>query len=164
MDDPRQALLDLLHRDKRYPFDAYSFVFEALTYAHENLGLGTEYSGEQIEGQTAVGAGEAAAPVRRGGKKRSGAAGDTRVERHLSGQELCEAIRLFAVDQFGYMAKSVLNHWGITQTGDFGEIVFNLIGIKQMRKTRHDRREHFEDVYDFDEAFVRGFQFPAAKK
>ena len=57
-------------------------------------------------------------------------------ERHLTGQQLCEAIRLYALDQYGYMAKCVLNSWGVHNTGDFGEIVFNLIRVGLMRKNR----------------------------
>ena len=56
-------------------------------------------------------------------------------QHHVTGQELCEAIRRYALDQYGYMAKLVLNNWGIRSTGDFGEIVFNLIRIGRMRKT-----------------------------
>jgi uncharacterized repeat protein (TIGR04138 family) len=59
---------------------------------------------------------------------------------------------------YGYMSKTVLNSWGIRTTGDFGEIVFNLIKIGKMRKTPDDCREDFENVYDFDEAFERGFK------
>ena len=51
------------------------------------------------------------------------------------------------------MAKTVLNSWGVRATDDFGEIVFNLIRIGRMRKTRHDRREDFNNVYDFETAF-----------
>jgi uncharacterized repeat protein (TIGR04138 family) len=80
-------------------------------------------------------------------------AGETEEERHITGQQLCEAIRLYAVKQYGGMAKSVLNHWGVRNTGDFGEIVFNLISIGQMRKTDNDRREDFDHVFDFDGAF-----------
>ena len=56
------------------------------------------------------------------------------------------------------MAKDVLASWGIHATGDFGEIVFNLIRIGQMRKTAEDSREDFENVYDFETAFRRGFK------
>jgi uncharacterized repeat protein (TIGR04138 family) len=48
------------------------------------------------------------------------------------------------------MAKCVLNSWGIFETGDFGEIVFNLIRIGRMCKTPDDRREDFDNVFDFD--------------
>ena len=56
------------------------------------------------------------------------------------------------------MAKLVLSNWGMHSTRDFGEIVFNLIRIGRMRKTPHDRREDFDDVFDFDQAFCRQFR------
>ena len=77
---------------------------------------------------------------------------------HVTGQELCEAIRRYALEQYGYMAKTVLNNWGLHNTGDFGEIVFNLIRIEQMRKTPADTRADFDNVYDFDAAFRQGFK------
>ncbi|MCA9179656.1 MAG: hypothetical protein KDB14_34610 [Planctomycetales bacterium] len=79
-------------------------------------------------------------------------------ERHLTGQELCEGIRIFAIRQFGYMAKLVLNSWGVFSTSDFGNLVYNLIEIEMMKKSEQDRREHFDDVFDFDEAFVQDFE------
>lgn len=78
--------------------------------------------------------------------------------RHLTGQELCEALRLYALQQFGFMAISVLAQWGITKTNDFGSIVYNLIDIGLMRKSADDRQDHFNDVYDFQTAFVENFQ------
>jgi len=131
--DPDHPLAELLRRDDRYRLDAYLFVFEALRHAQERLGMGTEYYSGDME--------------------------DDEPERHVTGQELCEAMRKYAHEQYGYMAKTVLNHWGICTTGDFGEIVFNLIKIEQMRKTPHDRREDFDDVFDFDEGFQHSFQF-----
>ncbi|NOY29426.1 MAG: hypothetical protein GXP28_04385 [Planctomycetes bacterium] len=139
--DPNHPIADLLRRDKRYHFNAYVFVFEALRHAQESLGMGTDYFAETDSAKT--GASE----------------NEEEPERHVSGQELCEAMRVFAHEEYGYLAKCVLNEWGIKSTGDFGEIVFNLIEIEQMRKTPHDRREDFEDVYDFDEGFREGFEF-----
>lgn len=138
--DPNQQLALLLKEDRRYRLDAYLFVFEALSYAQEVLGMGTESASEP-----------AAEPDEE----------DEELEepqRHVTGQELCEAIRRFALQQYGLMAKTVLASWGIHSTGDFGEIVFNLIRIGRMRKTPHDRREDFEDVYDFDTAFREEFK------
>jgi uncharacterized repeat protein (TIGR04138 family) len=129
--DPAHPIAELLRHDRRYHFDAYVFVFEALRYAQEKLGLGGEPEVEDPEDQP---------------------------ERHVTGQQLCEAMRRYAHEQYGYLAKQVLNHWGIKSTGDFGEIVFNLIEIGQMRKTPEDRREDFDDVFDFDEGFKHSFQ------
>ena len=77
---------------------------------------------------------------------------------HLTGQQLCEAIRIFANEQYGYMAKLVFNSWGIYTTSDFGEIVYNLIRIKEMRKSKSDKRSDFDDVYNFDDAFQPVFE------
>ncbi len=56
------------------------------------------------------------------------------------------------------MAKTVLGTWGIHNTGDFGEIVYNLIQIKQMKKSKSDKREDFDNVYDFENAFLPVFE------
>lgn len=79
--------------------------------------------------------------------------------RHVTGQQLCEACRLYAAEQYGYLAKIVLANWGIESTSDFGELVYNLIRIEQMRKSDTDRREDFNDVYSFDDAFEPEFEF-----
>ncbi len=73
--------------------------------------------------------------------------------RHVTGQQLLEGIKGFALQQFGPMAKTVLAHWGITQTRDFGEIVFNLVDAGLMGKTDEDSIDDFVDVYDFDTEF-----------
>jgi uncharacterized repeat protein (TIGR04138 family) len=74
-------------------------------------------------------------------------------EGHLSGKELLEGIREFALEQYGPMAKTVLTHWGIKKTEDFGNIVFNMIEERLLAKTESDRLEDFKDGYDFASAF-----------
>lgn len=135
--DPTHPIAELLKEDRRYTVDAYAFVFEALSYAQSVLEMGKASPSEAVAAQ----ADEPEAP-----------------ECHVSGQELCEAIRRLALEQYGYMAKTVLNSWGVQGTSDFGEIVFNLIRIGQMRKTPADRREDFDGVYDFDAAFQEEFR------
>ena len=76
---------------------------------------------------------------------------------HVTGAELLQGIRAHALDQFGPLAKTVLNSWGIRRCTDFGDIVFNLIEYNVFSKTENDRREDFADLYDFDEAFVKPF-------
>jgi uncharacterized repeat protein (TIGR04138 family) len=155
--DPKHPLFQLLQRDRRYTLDAYLFVLEALNFAQEALGLGQEPTVEELESpHAAVGRpGESAEPPRtraeRGRKRRA--------ERHVSGQQLCEAARLYGLQQYGYLAPTVLASWGIRSTDDVGEIVFNMIDIGQMRKTRADKREDFRGVYDFAEAFTRDLSF-----
>ena len=86
-----------------------------------------------------------------------------RAEQHLTGQQLCEAARRYALDQYGYLAQTVLGNWGVASTNDIGEIVFNMIDIGQMRKTRKDRREDFHDVFDFEDVFRDRFSFVVAE-
>lgn len=74
-------------------------------------------------------------------------------ESHVSGKELLEGVRDFAIEQYGPMARTVLKHWGITKTGDFGNIVFNMINEKMLSKTENDSIDDFKDVYSFDAAF-----------
>jgi uncharacterized repeat protein (TIGR04138 family) len=74
-------------------------------------------------------------------------------EGHVSGHELLEGIRDFAIEQYGPMAKTVLNHWGITKTEDFGNIVFNMVNSKLLSKTEEDSISDFKSIYDFDAVF-----------
>ncbi len=77
--------------------------------------------------------------------------------RHVSGPELLEGLRVYALEQYGPLSKTVLNSWGVKRCSDFGEIVFNLIEYNVFSKTDNDRREDFTDLYSFDDAFVKPF-------
>ena len=73
--------------------------------------------------------------------------------RHVSGTELLEGIRRFALAEFGPLAMTVLNHWGISKTVDFGHLVFNLVEKGVLGKTSDDKLEDFADGYEFEHAF-----------
>ncbi|MCC9601761.1 hypothetical protein LOC67_14470 [Stieleria sp. JC731] len=132
---PLQAMRKLLKEDARYKYEAYQFVREGLQFTQENLPELTEAS---VSGE----------PV------------SSSVAKHITGQQLCEGCRQYAIDQYGYLARMVLATWGIRSTSDFGEIVYNMIRIEQMRKSDSDRREDFDDVYSFDGAFEPEFTLP----
>lgn len=76
-----------------------------------------------------------------------------KVRGHISGGELSLACRDFAIDQFGLTARAVLTHWGVEATLDLGEIVFVLIDVGLLIRHPSDRLEHFDQVYDFAQAF-----------
>lgn len=82
--------------------------------------------------------------------------------RHVSGQELLAGIRDYALAQFGPMAITVLEEWGVRNGQDFGEIVFNMVEVSLLAKTDQDSREDFQGGYDFEEAFRKPF-LPQAK-
>ncbi|QYM78409.1 hypothetical protein K0B96_14050 [Horticoccus luteus] len=76
---------------------------------------------------------------------------------HVKGPELLDGIRGYALDQFGPLAKTVLDAWRVKRCADFGEIVFNLIEYNVFSKTESDRREDFANAYTFEDAFVKPF-------
>ena len=77
--------------------------------------------------------------------------------RHVTGQELLEGIRGYALSQFGPMVEIVFEEWGIRRCEDFGEIVFNMVEIGLLGKTDEDSREDFRNGYNFPDAFRKPF-------
>lgn len=127
----RTDLAGVLARDPRYTVHAYSFVFEALEFTK---GLKKRALGR----------------ARGGGRPAPSS-------RHVTGRELCEGARRLALEQYGMMALTVLGLWGIRSTSDIGEVVYNLIASGELEKAPSDSRADFDKVYDFDDAFRRGF-------
>lgn len=84
--------------------------------------------------------------------------GELQEVRHISGQQLLGGIREFAIEQFGPMAYTVLENWGIRETLDFGKIVFILIEHGVLGKRDEDRVEDFEDGFDFEKAFLEPYR------
>jgi uncharacterized repeat protein (TIGR04138 family) len=76
---------------------------------------------------------------------------------HVSGQQLLDGIRIYALEQYGPMAKTLLETWKINSCEDFGEIVFNLVEHGILGKTDEDSREDFSGGYTFKEAFADPF-------
>ncbi len=81
---------------------------------------------------------------------------------HISGPQLLDGIRELALKEFGMMTIPVFRHWGVTSTDDFGCIVFDMIERGRMRKTDRDKLSDFSGVYDFEEAFDKGYQIDTA--
>jgi len=80
------------------------------------------------------------------------------LSRHVTGQELLDGVRAFALREYGPMVPSVFETWGIGRCDDFGEMVFNLIRAGIFGKTDTDTIDDFRNGYDFQEAFVKPFQ------
>jgi len=133
MSSPNLKLSDVVRRDPRYAIEAYEFVFQALYHTQKLLGRESAPAGNPAEAAAEAGA-------------------------HVSGPELLEGIRRYALQEFGLMARAVFHLWGIRRTDDFGEIVFNLIDAELMRRTPDDSREDFHGVYDLDEALTRDYR------
>jgi uncharacterized repeat protein (TIGR04138 family) len=76
-----------------------------------------------------------------------------RESRQVSAAELVDALRALAIEKYGSNAREQLRSWGVTRCEDFGEIVFTLIESGVFGKTPEDRKEDFENGYDFATAF-----------
>ena len=123
-------LAAVVKNDPRYAYEAYDFVFHAIQHTQRMMGREMPRENESVQ-------------------KRH----------HVSGPELLEGIRKLALAEFGMMAKTVFDMWGIHATDDWGNIVFNLIDAELMRRTPEDSLDDFHAVYDFASAL--DYRIPA---
>lgn len=77
---------------------------------------------------------------------------------HVSGRELLEGIRDYALDRFGPMALTLMDYWNIKKCRDFGDIVFKLVDYGILGRTEDDSLADFEEGYNFKEAFEKPFR------
>ncbi len=84
--------------------------------------------------------------------------GVEKMNRHVTGQQLCWALRDEALGRWGLMARSVLARWNITRTEDIGAIIFALVDNGWLQKQPTDLLDDFNGVFDFDEAFEQAYR------
>lgn len=134
---------EIIKEDSRYKLEAYYFVWDAMKFAYDNLILGScpknescnsDYENEELDEPE-------------------------NVPKHLTGEELCNALRIYSLHMFGFMAKTVLAQWGVKKTDDFGSIVYNMVRHGNMRVTEKDKPDDFNNLYDFQTAFCDEFVF-----
>lgn len=125
MEEPPVKSITQVAAGTPYPPEAFAFVHEALHLA-----------GERVHGPEP-------------GMINPALAG----KRHVTGQELCLAMRDLAIKRWGMLARTVLTEWQINSTLDFGKIVYAMIENEMMQKTDDDSLEDFRDVFDFQQAF-----------
>lgn len=77
---------------------------------------------------------------------------------HISGPELLEGVKELGKRQFGLLATTVFDQWGIKSTDDFGHLVYELIERGEMRKTDRDQLSDFFSVYSFTEEFDQKYE------
>jgi len=75
------------------------------------------------------------------------------MSRHVSVTELLEGVKEFALQEFGPLAKTVLDNFGIYTTEDIGEIVFLMVDAGLLNKQDSDSKQEFCNGYDFKEVF-----------
>ena len=62
-----------------------------------------------------------------------------------------------ALEEYGPLAKTVLEDWGITKCSEVGEVVFQLVSMGVLGKNDNDVIEDFEELWSFAEAFEAPF-------
>jgi uncharacterized repeat protein (TIGR04138 family) len=136
----RDELARIIAGDPRYSIDAYAFVLEALNHARH----------QKLKGKARDRDDKHTPEPDREQRPSSTPSKKSRVSGHVTGRKLCEAVRKLALRQYGLLAATVLNHWGVRSTSDIGDIVYNLIAAGDLEKTSSDSRSDFDDVFDFD--------------
>lgn len=127
----RDQIGRVIARDPRYSLEAYAFVLESLNLARERK----------------------VREARRAARGGGGRGRRKNVSGHVTGRQLCLAARRLALRDYGLLAATVLDRWGVRSTSDIGSIVYNLIASGDLDKTPADRREDFDAVFDFDADF-----------
>ena len=132
MNTPRNPDIEpLCDDDSPWPYEAYEFVLEAVDRAGQELNDTTD----------------------------SPLVNPTQ-EVHLTGKQIALAARILAREQFGLMATTVFEAWGVTTTADLGTIVFRLVGAGLLSQQEDDRLEDFHDIYAIPAELIQGYAIP----
>lgn len=125
-----RAVQQILKTDDRYPAEAYALMPQIL-----------DYTCREVQKQV----------------REIGNDDPDRPDNHVTGQQLAEGLREYMLQEYGPFAFDILSDLNIRATIDIGNLVYNLISVGCFGKTDDDRLEDFEEVYDFQEAFVEPF-------
>ncbi len=75
--------------------------------------------------------------------------------RHISGHELLIGIARFGKKRYDNMAYMVFKEWGVESSRDFGNIVFNLVEMGEVKKTDEDSIDDFDVGFDLKSELSR---------
>jgi uncharacterized repeat protein (TIGR04138 family) len=82
----------------------------------------------------------------------------TEPHRHVSGQELLEGLKDYALEVFGPLARTVLKLWGVRRSEDFGAIVFHLVEAQLLSRQESDSLDDFARGFDFRDALESAYR------
>ncbi len=123
-----QKLYELIREDARYPYEAYEFLCDAVSFTQDLL----ERTPRDED--------------------------DPDTDYHVSGAELIRGACELAVIEFGMMAPVVFRQWNIRKTDDMGNIVFNLIRGERLSKSDRDEPDDFHELFDIEQTLREGFE------
>jgi len=159
---PKKPIEQIVSELGRYPLDAFVFVQECIGVASEQVHgpMSSEESAvAQWMAQNDVDLAELRGlhkagqlpPDIAGALRRIGSL--AKMNRHVTGQQLCRAVRDTALKRWGLLARTVLARWNIRGTEDIGAVIFALVENDWLQKQPTDRLEDFNHVFSFEEAF-----------
>lgn len=162
VDHPHTTFEEAIRKLGRYPEEAFIFVREGLSYAAQRV-HGPESDAhrrlqklllrQNLDWHDLVDRYESGELPEKVRTLVDEIGGIGKLDRHISGRQLCWGLRDFALHNYGMMARTVLEAWGIRATIDFGRIVFAFIECGMMQKQPGDSLADFEEVFAFDDAF-----------
>ncbi|MBO7482392.1 MAG: hypothetical protein J6U17_00710 [Kiritimatiellae bacterium] len=79
-------------------------------------------------------------------------------DRHMSGEDILDEFKERTLDLYGPMSWTVLREWGVTKCEDIGEMMFNLVESRRIRRDEGDTPEAFSGGYDFRETFLGPYE------
>lgn len=164
---PKKSIEDIVEELGRYPLDAFIFVQECIGAASEQVhgpmspeetavGTWMEKNSIDLEQLGQLYQSDSLPPDIASAVSQIG--GPEQMNRHVTGQQLCWAVRDVALKRWGFLARQVLTRWNIRHTQDIGQIVFALVNNDWLRKLPSDRIEDFNDVFSFDEALEQAYK------
>ncbi len=77
--------------------------------------------------------------------------------RHVSGRQLAEGLRDYALQEFGPMASFTLASWNLRSTEDFGVIVYKLIDAGLLAQSPDDSIEDFSSLFSLAAALAEPY-------
>ncbi|MGJ8696974.1 MAG: Minf_1886 family protein [Verrucomicrobiaceae bacterium] len=78
-------------------------------------------------------------------------------KRHVTGPELLIGFRDYALKEYGPMAATLLEDWGLKECRHVGEIVFLFIEHGVFGKQDSDTIDDFSNIYEFSTEFTKPF-------
>jgi uncharacterized repeat protein (TIGR04138 family) len=82
---------------------------------------------------------------------------DGEEDQHVTGQEMLQGVLRHGLDEFGPMALTILDLWGLQRGEDVGNIVYNLIAVGYFGKNDGDSLSDFAGGFEFKTAFLEPF-------
>ena len=88
-----------------------------------------------------------ASTLRRLLTERENASAKAGEDSHVTGQQLTLYLRDSLIREFAFLAPEVLSTWGITETMDFGNIIYDLVEVGLLSTSANDSRADFLNVF-----------------